>query len=214
MTASICTSSAAEPGAGGYAPDDLFQNVYIDGNTSTNFVGHQIDDDAGWWCGPSWCRWSDATMVEAAGGRPRNYKIARTNSYAYGAGNSGSITVNSSNPRMTVTGEYSFPTGGEMFDKMGATTGWTWGNVAKTCVDHNRYGGWKAICQDWVKDMHADFGDAGAPVFRWYGSTVMLAGILWGKAYGSGEEYAVIGAMWNIKQDHSPEAGVITVDGS
>lgn len=170
-------------------------------------AGVEIFDPSGWSCGFLWlnkCRWSDAAVVYKYGDVSANHgKIARTTSWAYGAGNSGSITVNPNNPRMTIIGEHSFPTGGEMMDKMGRTTGWTYGFVKKTCVDVNKQGGWRAICQDWIENMHSGGGDSGSPVFRWYGNTVRLAGILWGGTTQGGKQYTLYSAMWNIRADIS-----------
>jgi hypothetical protein len=106
---------------------------------------------------------------------------------------------------MTITSEYAFPTGGEMFDKVGRTTGWTYGFVKKTCVDMNRpdYSGGgfgRILCQDWTSYKRAG-GDSGSPVFRWYGNTVRLAGIHWGGITEGGVTYGVMSAMWNIEKD-------------
>ena len=179
---------------------NIFQNTVA----AWKLVGTEAADPSSWGCGFLWifnCRWSDAAVIQRAGGVAANHaRIARTTFWATGLGNSGSLTVNPNNPRMTITGEYSFPVGGEMFDKMGRTTGWTYGFVTKTCVDVNKSGLRRVLCQDFIGQMHADFGDSGSPIFRWHGNTVTLAGLLWG---GNGQE-VVMSAMWNIEKDVGP----------
>lgn len=91
----------------------------------------------------------------------------------------GSITIDSQNPPMTIVGEFPYPVGGEMVDKMGRTTGWTYGFVKKTCVDmllsaYSGSGVGLLLCQDWASYWN-DKGDSGSPVFRYYGSTVRAA---------------------------------------
>jgi hypothetical protein len=198
LTNSHCTSSVWSNGG-----TSEYQNVVAGGN----LVGTEVKDPAPFNCGFFGlfkCRWSDAAVIRKTSGVSWNYgKIARTTFWG-SPGNIGSITIDDKNPRMTIIGEYSFPTGGEMFDKMGRTTGWTYGFVKKTCVDMAKSsypGGWgRIICQDWA-NYRSDNGDSGSPVFRWYGSTVRLAGIHWGGITQSGTQYALLSAMWNIEKD-------------
>jgi hypothetical protein len=73
---------------------------------------------------------------------------------------------------------------GTRIDKMGRTTGWTWGEVTETCVDIpdwfvEYYGpGTSLLCQT-EANYNSDPGDSGAPVFTWplYGDEVTLRGI-------------------------------------
>ncbi|MQA92447.1 MAG: hypothetical protein GEU90_19840 [Gemmatimonas sp.] len=197
VTNSHCTSSVW-----GLNFTPLYQNAVSGGK----LVGTEVKDPAPFSCGFFGifkCRWSDAAVIRKSAGVSWNYgKIARTTSWG-SPGNNGSITINASNPRMTIIGEYSFPTGGEMFDKMGRTTGWTYGFVKKTCVDmskpsYNALG--RIICQDWANYNRAG-GDSGSPVFRWYGNTVRLAGVHWGGITQSGTTYGILSAMWNIEKD-------------
>ncbi|MQA89081.1 MAG: hypothetical protein GEU90_02420 [Gemmatimonas sp.] len=180
----------------------FYQN---DTSPGSNLAAFETADPAPFPCGffgLNKCRWSDAAGLRKYPSVPWNYgKLARTTSWATGAGNAGSITVNSDNPRMTITGEYPFPIGGEMFDKMGRTTGWTYGFVKKTCVDVNKSEGRRLLCQDWIHKMHATFGDSGSPIFRWHGNTVTLAGLLWGGITQGGTPYILMSAMWNIEKD-------------
>jgi hypothetical protein len=175
------------------APDgvSIHQNVVASGN----LVGQEIFD-------PNYAvRYADAAVIRRTAGVAADYGyIARTTFFATGAGNSGSLTVNANSPRMRITGELSYPSVGNVLDKMGRTTGWTYGSVARTCVNHV-VNGRSLRCQDWVNPMHADFGDSGSPIFRWHGSTVTLAGILWGKTTSAGKPYTLFSAMSNIKAD-------------
>ena len=179
--------------------------IYQNNVAAAKLVGAEVSDPGSWGCGFLWlynCRWSDAAVIGKYGTVPSNFaRIARTTFWATGAGNSGSLTVNPNNPRMTITGEYSFPTGGEMFDKMGRTTGWTYGFVKKTCVDVNKSGMRRVLCQDFIGQMHATFGDSGSPIFRWHGNNVTLAGLLWGGTTQDGKDYIIMSAMWNIEKD-------------
>jgi hypothetical protein len=201
-TRAVLTNSHCTPSF--WKPDGVLMYQHTNG-TSQNLIGWEAHDPAGWSCGFLWlytCRWSDAAVVRLNASVPWNYRrIARPTFWATGDGNSGSLTIDSSKPNMTIVGEYSFPKGGEMFDKVGRTTGWTYGFVKKTCVDVNKPGARRAVCQDWIHKMHASFGDSGSPIFRWHGDTVTLSGILWGGIKQGGTQYTLMSAMWNIKKD-------------
>lgn len=198
LTNSHCTSSVWSNGG-----TAIYQNVVA----GVNLAGTEVSDPAPFSCGIFGifrCRWSDAAVIRKASAAPWDYgRIARTTSWG-SPGNVGSITINNNAPTMKIIGEYSFPTGGEMFDKVGRTTGWTYGFVKKTCVDMAKPsypGGWgRILCQDWT-NYRSDGGDSGSPVFRWYGSTVRLAGIHWGSITTGGNRYALLSAMWNIEKD-------------
>lgn len=66
---------------------------------------------------------------------------------------------------------------------MGPKTGWTWGEVTRTCIYANVSFLNRLQCQ-----THATFygeeGDSGSPVMLWglynYGTRVALGGIYWG----------------------------------
>lgn len=66
---------------------------------------------------------------------------------------------------------------------MGPRTGWTWGEVTRTCIDARLSFRNTLRCQ-----THATFygeeGDSGSPVLLWgfhgYGTQVSLGGIYWG----------------------------------
>jgi hypothetical protein len=175
---------------------------------ASHLVGYESHDPAPKACGIFGifkCRWSDAAVVRKLSSVPWNYGyIARTTGWATGNGNAGSITVNSNNPRMRITGELSFPKVGDELDKIGRTTGWTYGSVKKTCVDVNKPGLVRMRCQDFRWKTHSNGGDSGSPVFRWHGNTVTLAGIHWGRITQGGTEYRIMSAMWNVRADLGP----------
>ena len=67
-------------------------------------------------------------------------------------------------------------------NKIGRTTGWTFGVVIATCVSTNVMNSTVTLlCQDRTNGG-SDKGDSGSPVFTWSGSgsNVGLNGILWG----------------------------------
>ena len=80
---------------------------------------------------------------------------------------------------------------GEELDKIGRTSGWTYGTVEETCVTFDVYEededtGLTLLCQDTVF-AGSTMGDSGAPVFRYAGNggEVRLRGILWGTSGGT-----------------------------
>jgi hypothetical protein len=124
------------------------------------------------------CRWSDAALVVYAdavawdkGGLARTASPDRWNGsrdiYAW----------------FRITGKYNPPVMGDTLHKMGATTGWTYGDVAQTCRHYaldDGHGRRYLMCQDLV-NAGVYYGDSGSPVFRrLLGDSVQLAGILWG----------------------------------
>lgn len=165
------------------------------------YIGREDYDPAPFRCGPFYdrndCRYSDAAIILHQTTNFNYGYIARTTYYAYGRGSVGSIEIDSSNPRMQITAEDPAPAVGEYMDKMGRTTGWTYGEVSKTCVDVES-GDIMRLCQDFAK-YGSDKGDSGSPVFIWHGSTVTLQGIHWGST-GDGAN-AIFSAMANIEYD-------------
>jgi hypothetical protein len=177
VTNSHCTETQGDSeGTDFHQPDDpLF---------SGNKVGDEIADptySTGGAC-PSGrrCRFSDSAFIDYTISRGKD--IARTTGW-----NNGSLTVSSSSPRLTIVGETSSWIDGSELDKIGRTTGWTYGRVNGTCQTINvEDSNVTLFCQHQVnripEQTHTmvDNGDSGSPVFRWLGSTVILSGILWG----------------------------------
>lgn len=151
---------------------------------SGNHVGDEIADPnyfTGGNC-PSGrrCRFSDSAFIDYTITRGSN--IARTTGW-----NNGSLTISSTRPRLTIVGELTSWVHGSDLDKIGRTTGWTFGLVSGTCQTTNVSGTDVTLfCQDRVSRLAgqtqkmSDNGDSGSPVFRWQGTTVLLSGVLWG----------------------------------
>ncbi|HKV11971.1 MAG TPA: hypothetical protein VJ725_27750, partial [Thermoanaerobaculia bacterium] len=76
-----------------------------------------------------------------------------------------------------------FPPVGSEVNKIGRTTGWTYGRVVFSCVDLNvASNNLTLYCQHGVQ-AGARPGDSGSPVFRWRGGKmpyVQAVGLLWG----------------------------------
>ena len=111
--------------------------------------------------------------------------------------NNGSLTVNGS---ITLSGEGTAGVG-TVVNKVGRTTGWTSGQVTRTCVNTGVQGSQiMQLCQNFV-GAGVDSGDSGSPVFD---NNNRLVGILWG---GSGSSF-VYSPMSNIEQ----ELGALTTN--
>lgn len=103
--------------------------------------------------------------------------IARTVNPRSGTYARADTAINSSNPYMRIISEVA-PRKDYEFHKVGATTGWTYGLARKVCYDTS-----SMRCVSWVA-AGADDGDSGAPVFRYYGADIGLAGLVYAKADG------------------------------
>lgn len=183
VTNSHCTTTqGGSEGTDFHQPDESWWSEFWGG--SDKKVGDEIADP-GYFTGgvcPSGrrCRYSDSAFIDYTVSRGRD--IARTTGW-----NNGSLTISSSSPRLTIVGEMSSWVDGSELDKIGRTTGWTYGRVNGTCQNTNVAGtNITLLCQYRVNRLSggtyamSDSGDSGSPVFRWLGSTVTLSGILWG----------------------------------
>jgi len=126
------------------------------------------------------CRYSDAARARYNSGVSFNLaRIARTTSRG---ALSGSLTISTANPSFTITVERANPVAGSQANKIGRTTGWTFGQVSATCVAVNVSGtSITQLCQSLVS-AGVGAGDSGSPVFSWSGTggNITLLGILWG----------------------------------
>lgn len=164
---------------------DVAQPVW---NTSWNVAKESVDPGlfSGGSCpGGSSCRYSDAAMADVQivipnGPETQFGKVAKPNSYGQW---SGSTDYSST---FTVIGETSSFFLGQPLDKVGRTTGWTWGPVDQTCVAVSHPSGGTLLCQYYVLSG-AGPGDSGSPVFSWVsGSSISAAGLLWGRPFAGG----------------------------
>lgn len=156
------------------------------------------------------CRYSDAALFSINQGVSyRLGSIARTLSRETGAGVHGSKTINSANPHLTVAFMQYWAELGESVNKIGNTTGWTYGNVTDDCVDawdESPEENYFLYCQQEVSNSADERGDSGAPVFimeeGFSSNNVGLVGIAWGKT-NTGFRFST----WN---DIISEVGAIT----
>jgi hypothetical protein len=141
-----------------------------------NFNGHS------WVCNYN-CRFSDATLVTYNAGIPyQQGALAKTT--GYGIGQRGSTEV--AQPWKIfnkLTMEYLNV--GRWLNKVGRTSGWTRGQVTRTCFDDSD-GDRTLLCQ-WEAGIWSEQGDSGSPIFLDGDSEppadvtyVHLAGLLWG----------------------------------
>jgi len=80
-----------------------------------------------------------------------------------------------------ITGRVNTPLFGQALEKVGSTTGWTFGFVTDTCEDVQDQTGVWMLCQT-AFSGGADELDSGSPVFeRFAHDYVRIAGILWGR---------------------------------
>ncbi|HEY0140541.1 MAG TPA: hypothetical protein VGF48_06580 [Thermoanaerobaculia bacterium] len=152
------------------------------------------------------CRWSDTLFAiyfstERSSANALN-TIAETSWWSYGS--AGSITE--TNDYLTITGEVPSTPTNEWLDKIGRTTGWTYGTVQSTCVDlwSGHYDSssrqiW-LLCNE-VTDIYSEPGDSGSPIFKWLNEDeVEWAGILWGGPYGDWDT-TYHASNWNVQAD-------------
>lgn len=140
------------------------------------------------------CRTSDAAFVEYNGGVGVRGEIARPRNWARPGSGPGTLNIDHGSPSLNVTGTDSHPVSGQIVDKVGRTTGWTYGSVNLTCFSTfagNGSGGVATVggrpvlmrCQ-YEASYSSSGGDSGSPVFDWHGSNVTLTGVHWGGVPG------------------------------
>jgi len=150
------------------------------------------------------CRHSDASRALYASTVASNRgEIAQTTGV-----NNGSLTVSSTNPFFTITSQdnttKSFGTS-TVVNKVGRTTGWTRGNVTRTCVNTSVSGSTVYLyCQSFVTNSGGatvvGSGDSGSPVFTiTSGSSVRLVGLLWGGS--SDNKMFVFSPLASVQQE-------------
>lgn len=130
------------------------------------------------------CRISDASRaLYSADVASNRGEIAQTTGF-----NNLSLTVSSSNPIFTVTAQDNTTKDfavGTVVNKVGRTTGWTRGQVTRSCVNTSVSGSTVyLLCQTFVSDpggaQVVGSGDSGSGVFTVEGNGVKAIGLLWG----------------------------------
>jgi hypothetical protein len=148
------------------------------------------------------CRWSDASRaayIPTVAPEARLGRIARTVR----------PSTSLSDIELTIDGFFSIRREqargvvGEVANKVGRTTGWTFGTTTETCVDVLALGTTHIrLCQEFVAAV-VDAGDSGSPVFRRNGggSNVTLLGVLWGGSVDEENPEFVYSPMFGIERE-------------
>lgn len=196
ITASHCTP----PLGGGVNGTQFYQPI-----SSGNYAGIEISDPlfAGnkcWDTGSS-CRESDAALISYSNASPELIpgSIYKTTSMGR---NTGSIIIPTNNQRFYIKNIQDFIVQGVETHKVGANTGWTYGNGTSICqdftVDNETY-----VCQN-VVQAGADHGDSGSPVFETTSSdSVIFYGTLSGGFSSGGNPYYWYSSVTRIENDLS-----------
>jgi hypothetical protein len=194
ITASHCTDvQGGTEGTKHYQQDRFHSNTLIGTEVAdpTYFTGGACPANRR-------CRFSDASRGRYASGVSQTLgRIARTTSRG---SLTGPLTISGANPAFTVNSERANSLVGQTVNKIGRTTGWTFGKVFATCVTTNVSGSnITQLCQTFV-NAGVDAGDSGSPVFNWTSgsTTVRLDGILWG---GAGTSQFVFSPMSGIEKE-------------
>ncbi|HEY8470516.1 MAG TPA: hypothetical protein VIL18_12775 [Longimicrobiales bacterium] len=142
------------------------------------------------------CRFSDSSRATYTSGISFDLGgIART---ASRGSLSGSLEIVGT---FNITAEQANPVAGAQANKVGRTTGWTFGTITNTCVNVAVSGtNIVQLCQSFV-NAGVGGGDSGSPVFAWPGTgdNVTLLGILWG-GNSSGTQF-VFSPMSGIERE-------------
>jgi hypothetical protein len=143
------------------------------------------------------CRYSDASRAAYINGANQALGlIARTS-----GANNGSLDITGS---FTISADDCATTGGCLavgttVNKVGRTTGWTAGGITNTCVNTGVSGtNIVQLCQTFVS-AGVGGGDSGSDVFQVTGSSVKLAGVLWG-GNGAGTQF-VFSPFGNVTRE-------------
>jgi hypothetical protein len=146
------------------------------------------------------CRFSDASRAAYANGANQALgQIARTS-----GANNGSLDITGT---FSITSDDCGTTGGclvvgNTVNKIGRTTGWTAGSITNTCVNTGVSGSRIVqLCQTFVS-AGVGGGDSGSDVFQITGSSVKLAGVLWGG--NSGGTQFVFSPFGNVTRELGP----------
>jgi hypothetical protein len=126
------------------------------------------------------CRYSDSAFARYDGDSTRLGGLGQLARPSARGELEGSLTLKPASSRFNVAGTAS-PLVGQVVNKIGRTTGWTFGAVLGTCVDIDVFGDDRTMLCQTIARGGATYGDSGSPVFTWTrGKLVRLTGILWG----------------------------------
>ena len=151
-------------------------SVAVGQPSSSDTVGTESIDPDVFACGdPDGCRYSDAVLVDVASGVDINLGlIAATTD----RDSIRQLNVDHNNPVEIAFEVTSTPAVGTDIDKIGRSSGWSYGEIDQSCVNFVHQSSVTLICQ-YRTDAWAEGGDSGSPVFIGpISSDVQLAGIL------------------------------------
>lgn len=147
------------------------------------------------------CRFSDSAFAQYDAVSTGGFrKLAKTT----GRGREeGSMVLKPASARLNVKSIGAAPLTGQVVNKVGRTTGWTYGPVVATCVDVSSSATEFTVwCQHLVQ-AGTEGGDSGSPVFSWTkGSNVNLLGVLWaGGSDGQGNSIFAFSPFASIQDE-------------
>ena len=126
------------------------------------------------------CRDSDAALISVTTDAGMALSEIGRTTFRADCAEDCSITIDTANPIIHITSTRGSNMDNDELDKIGAETGWTYGDVVETCVDKRQEGGTYILCTDMI-DFKVREGDSGAPVFRYNSDgTAQLRGLVWG----------------------------------
>lgn len=201
LTAGHCSSTWHQTDGG-----VIQQPYYTPGSSYSIFdapFGAEIFEDDGYVLWGTTYRLADVSVYDTLGtvGMSNELvflvgRIAKPTQRLWGGYNAaGALTIDSTDSFLEIHGGISTQVDGELVDKIGITTGWTYGQVDGTCVDRTK-GSTKLLCQAYAH-INAEQGDSGAPVFKYYGRMeISLMGIVWGK----NDNHETIGFFSDLEQ--------------
>jgi hypothetical protein len=159
------------------SPHSFYQPIF---NTTPYFLGLEAVDPltfTGFGC-PSGrlCRYADGVLVKYYGVPP---SAVDCGTIARPDGTGGTIEIAAGLPRLIIQYDAEEPFVGEEIDKVGRTTGWSFGQVSQTCVNLNRAEDNVTIMCNTYVAAAVGMGDSGSPAFLWLGGIdVAVAGIV------------------------------------
>lgn len=148
------------------------------------------------------CRFSDAAYVDY------DRSVSGAELIARPVDTLGSLQIDSANPRFRIVGETLQLVEGMIVNKVGRTTGWTFGGLTRVCSQVPAAGtNHTLLCQATVSRLVGDkplmsSGDSGSPAFILLAgrNEVSLAGVAWGSTSRS----FVFSALDMVKQELGP----------
>lgn len=165
--------------------------------SSPRQVGTEYRDPDGWTCNGQYflwqCRWSDANSYTISSGIPNHRGLIARPQFAGGPGATGSTGVDTSRPYFIVKAVEGYPLAtGNYVQKVGITTGWTWGQVTNTCKDFYPET-MKAVLCAYESNASTDHGDSGGPVF-----------VMFGNGFNQGSDLVTLVGITKGRNSHSP----------